>query len=69
VLIFSYVGYATQERIVQPNITLDIVLESSSQSLEGVVIIGYGSVRKKMLQALCLLFLKKILIKEQLQTL
>ena len=47
VLIFSYVGYATQERIVQPNITLDIVLESSSQSLEGVVIIGYGSVKKK----------------------
>ncbi len=47
VLVFSYVGYTSQELIVQPNTTLDVSLESSAQSLEGVVIIGYGSVKKK----------------------
>lgn len=47
VLVFSYVGYASQEHIVQPNTSLDVSLESSAQSLDGVVIIGYGSVKKK----------------------
>lgn len=47
VLVFSYVGYAPQELIVQPGTTVDVALESSSLSLEGVVIIGYGSVKKK----------------------
>ena len=42
VLVFSYVGYATQEFIVQPNTTLDVALQSSALSLEGVVVIGYG---------------------------
>ncbi len=47
VLTFSYVGYASQEFIVQPGTTVDVVLESSAQSLDGVVIIGYGTVKKK----------------------
>lgn len=47
VLVFSYVGYSPQEHIVQPGTTLDVVLESSALSLDGVVIIGYGSVKKK----------------------
>jgi len=47
VLVFSYVGYAPQEHIVQPGTTLDVVLESSALSLDGVVIIGYGTVKKK----------------------
>ena len=47
VLIFSYVGYASQEIIAQPNTTIDIVMQSSAQSLEGVVVIGYGTVKKK----------------------
>lgn len=47
VLEFSYVGYAPQEFIVQPGTTLDVSLQSSAQSLDGVVIIGYGSVKKK----------------------
>ena len=36
-----------REHIVQPNTTLNVSLESSAQSLEGVVIIGYGTVKKK----------------------
>ncbi len=47
VLIFSYVGYSSQEHIVQPNTTLNVSLESSAQTLDGVVVIGYGTVKKK----------------------
>ncbi|OFY52002.1 MAG: hypothetical protein A2W85_03630 [Bacteroidetes bacterium GWF2_41_31] len=47
VLEFSYVGYASQDHAVQPNTTLDVALQSSAQSLEGVVIIGYGVAKKK----------------------
>jgi iron complex outermembrane receptor protein len=47
VIEFSYVGYAPQEFVVQPGQTLNVALQSSAQSLDGVVIIGYGSVKKK----------------------
>lgn len=47
VLIFSYVGYATQEMVVQPNTTVNVALQSSALSLEGVVVIGYGVTKKK----------------------
>ena len=47
VLEFSYVGYAAQEFKVQPGTTLNVILKSSAQSLDGVVIIGYGTVKKK----------------------
>ena len=46
-LIFSYVGYASQEFTVQPNTKLDVALKSSSLSLDGVVVIGYGVTKKK----------------------
>ena len=47
VLVFSYVGYAQEEAVVQPNTTVNMALQSSAQSLEGVVVIGYGTVKKK----------------------
>ena len=47
VLIFSYVGYATQELVVQPNTTVNVALQSSALSLEGVVVIGYGVTKKE----------------------
>ncbi len=47
VLVFSYVGYASEERVVEPNTTLNIALNSSALSLEGVVVIGYGVAKKK----------------------
>ena len=47
VLVFSYVGYAPQELVVQPNTTVNVALQSSSLSLEGVVVIGYGVTKKK----------------------
>ncbi len=47
VLVFSYVGYASQEFVAQPNTTLNIALQSTAQSLDGVVVIGYGVTKKK----------------------
>ncbi len=47
VLVFQYVGYTSQEVTVQPNTTVDMALQSSAQSLEGVVVIGYGTVKKQ----------------------
>ncbi|MCD4746316.1 MAG: carboxypeptidase-like regulatory domain-containing protein, partial [Bacteroidales bacterium] len=46
VLVFSYVGFTSQELIVQPNTTVNVALQSSALSLEGVVVIGYGTVKK-----------------------
>ena len=48
VLVFSFVGYITKEVIANQN-TLNIVLEESSETLDEVVVIGYGSQRKKEL--------------------
>lgn len=41
VLVFSYIGYETQEIPVNGRTTIDVVLESSSQVLEDVVVTGY----------------------------
>jgi iron complex outermembrane receptor protein len=46
VLVFSSLGYVSKEVAVNGNATIDAFLESDSQSLDEVVIIGYGSVRK-----------------------
>ncbi len=45
-LVFSYLGYKTQEIIVGNNSTINVVLEEDSAELEEVVILGYSS-RKK----------------------
>lgn len=47
VLIFSFVGYAGKEEIVRSRKTLDIVLHESTSSLEEVVVIGYGTQKKR----------------------
>jgi iron complex outermembrane receptor protein len=46
ILVFSYVGYESQEIVVQPNTTLNVVLEAQLTSLDEFVVIGYG-VQKK----------------------
>ena len=46
VLVFSYVGYQTQEIEVGNNTTLNVILEVDEKSLEEVVVVGYG-VQKK----------------------
>ena len=46
VLVFSYVGYLTQEITVGNQTVIDIALEADVYGLEEVVVIGYGTVKK-----------------------
>lgn len=46
-IVFSYVGMTTQEASVKGKTQIDIVMEDDAQALEEVVVIGYGSVKKK----------------------
>ena len=46
VLIFSYIGYATQEVAVGGRRIVDIVLQPDMATLEEVVVVGYGTQKK-----------------------
>ncbi|WP_354361387.1 TonB-dependent receptor [Pedobacter sp. UYP30] len=46
VLIFSYIGFAAQEVVVGSQSILNIILQESAKSLEGVVVIGYGTQKR-----------------------
>lgn len=47
VLVFSYVGYKTQEIEVKGRSRIDVTLSDDQQLLEEVVVVGYGSLSKK----------------------
>lgn len=47
VLVFSYVGFKTIEQAASANQDLTIYLEDDSQALDEVVVVGYGTARKK----------------------
>ena len=47
VLVFSYVGYQSQEISVTPNTTVNVQLKPSAANLNELVVIGYGTVKKK----------------------
>ncbi|WP_046746294.1 SusC/RagA family TonB-linked outer membrane protein [Kordia zhangzhouensis] len=47
-IVFSYIGYATQEIVVNSNQELTITLKEESEALDSVVVIGYGSQRKEL---------------------
>lgn len=44
---FTYVGFTTQEVALNGKTTLNVTLAENTQSLNAVVVVGYGSVRKK----------------------
>lgn len=46
VLIFKYLGFATQEISLNGRTTVNVVLESESKALDEIVVIGYGNVKK-----------------------
>lgn len=46
ILLFSYIGYKSQEVEVTNQAKVDVVLEPQKTTLDEVVVIGYGSVRK-----------------------
>lgn len=45
-LVFSYVGFFTQEIPVEGETTINVTLESDMNSLDQVVVVGYGTVKK-----------------------
>ncbi|HUW92446.1 MAG TPA: TonB-dependent receptor [Bacteroidales bacterium] len=47
VLVFSYVGYEQLEVPVQGRTTVDAAISSSSSVLDEIVVIGYGTVKKR----------------------
>jgi len=47
VLLFSYIGYATQEVEVGNRTVINVALELQTELLEEIVVIGYGQVRKE----------------------
>ena len=46
-LIFSFMGYSTVESKINGNNTVNVVLEAESNALEEVVVVGYGTQKKK----------------------
>ncbi len=46
-LIFSFVGYVSQEVVVGSRTSIDIPLKADEKALEEVVVVGYGTVKKK----------------------
>lgn len=46
VLVFSFVGYTSQERVVGNSTTLDITLAPEDKLLNEVVVVGYGTQKK-----------------------
>tara|TARA_B100000678_G_C18227062_1_gene509285 strand:- start:2936 stop:6052 length:3117 start_codon:yes stop_codon:yes gene_type:complete len=49
ILVFSFVGYASQEVIIKDQTSLSINMETDIASLEEVAIIGYGKVKRSNL--------------------
>jgi TonB-linked SusC/RagA family outer membrane protein len=47
VLVFSFIGYATQEVLVNNQTTIDVKMVEDIQSLGEVVVVGYGTQEKK----------------------
>lgn len=46
VLVFTFMGYVTQERSVGNNNTLDVTMPTSSENLGEVIVVGYGTQKK-----------------------
>lgn len=47
ILTFSFVGFVTGEFSVGSQKTIDVVMEEDTRQIDEVVVVGYGSVRKK----------------------
>lgn len=46
-LVFSYIGYQSQEVIVEQGSFLEILMKRDAEILEEVVVVGYGAVKKE----------------------
>lgn len=48
-LVFSYLGFTSQSKLVGNQSTIDITLVETAQTMEEVVVVGYGSQKKESL--------------------
>lgn len=48
VIVFSYIGYTAAEQTYNGQQTMDIKLKEDSRTLDDVVVIGYGTMKKKL---------------------
>jgi len=48
IIVFSYVGYKTLEIGVEGRVVLDVILQEDTNSLDEVVVVGYGAKRKSL---------------------
>ncbi|MBO0343448.1 MAG: TonB-dependent receptor [Bacteroidota bacterium] len=46
ILVFRYLGFASQEQTVKGKTTINVVMKQSTENLDEVVLIGYGAQRK-----------------------
>ncbi len=46
-LVFSFIGYSTQEIVVENQSTIEVTMSTDSKSLDEVVVIGYGVANKR----------------------
>ena len=47
-LVFSFIGYKTQEKVLDANVnTLDVTLVEDNEMLDEVVVVGYGTMKRK----------------------
>ncbi|WP_354333952.1 TonB-dependent receptor [Pedobacter sp. CG_S7] len=49
VLVFTYIGFVTQEVVVNGRAVIDVVLAADVQKLDEVVVVGYGTQKKETL--------------------
>jgi TonB-dependent SusC/RagA subfamily outer membrane receptor len=49
VLVFSYIGFESQEIVVGNQTNIDVTLTASAESLDEVIVIGYGTQKKATL--------------------
>ena len=47
VLVFSYIGHETKEIVVGTRLVIDIVMTPDLTSLQEIVVVGYGEIKKK----------------------
>ena len=48
-LVFSYMGFITQEIVVKDFNALNIIMQDDLQSLDEVVVVGYGTMKKELI--------------------
>ena len=68
-LVFSYIGYKTQEIRVSANTNINVTLAEDAEQLQEVVVVGYGVQKKSSLTGSVASVSSKEIVKQLLQML